>query len=246
MLSTERPVSVDETGRQQGNSFARIRHPARLDALQRLALLDTPAEEAFDRLTRLAAKIMHAPAALLSLVDKDRSFFKSSVGLPEAWAFRREMPLAYSLCQHIVEVNAPLVINNARVHPLVSDNQTVADLRIVAYLGIPLVTSEGHVLGTFAVIDTVPREWAEDDVTTLGDLAASAMTEIELRAATNQRVLVDQRLHLLDAVISNATSAVLIAEADPAGTSDPRIIFVNDAYTRLTGHSLDEVVGRTH
>ena len=63
----------------------------------------------------------------------------------------------------------------------------VADLRIVAYLGIPLVTSEGHALGTFAIIDTVPREWTPDDVTTLGDLAASAMTEIELRAENSQR-----------------------------------------------------------
>ena len=69
-------------------------------------------------------------------------------------------------------------------YPLISDNQAVADLQIVAYLGIPLITSEGHSLGTFAVIDTVPREWTPDDVTTLGDLAASALTEIELSPRT--------------------------------------------------------------
>ena len=62
----------------------------------------------------------------------------------------------------------------------------------------------------------------------------------------NQRLRVEQRLHLMESVVGNAAAAVLIAEADPAEPSDPRIVFVNDAYTRLTGYSSDEVVGRTH
>jgi GAF domain-containing protein len=191
-------ISADAPGRQQADHSTTIRHPARLAVLNRLALLDTPAEQAFDRLTRLAAKILHAPVSLLSLVDGDRSFFKSSVGLPELWASRREMPLSHSVCQHVIARNGPLVINDARAHPLVSDNQAVAELMIVAYLGIPLVTSDGHAIGTFAVIDIVPREWSPADVTTLSDLVASAMTEIELRAETDQRLRVEQRLHLME------------------------------------------------
>jgi PAS domain S-box-containing protein len=239
------PINVKAPDRRQGDFSAIVHDPARLTALGRLALLDTPAEQAFDRLTRLAAKIFHAPVALLSLVDGDRSFFKSSVGLPELWASRREMPLSQSVCQHVVTLNAPLVINDARADPLVSDNQAVADLRIVAYLGIPLVTSAGHVLGTFAVIDTVSREWTADDVTTLGDLAASAMTGIELHAENNKRIQAEERLHLLESVVGNA-AAVLIAEADLTDPFDARIVFVNDAYTRLTGYSSEEAVGRIH
>jgi two-component system, cell cycle sensor histidine kinase and response regulator CckA len=237
-LPSNDPTGADDPRhRQAGPSTS-----PRLAALRRLALLDTPTEQAFDRLTRLAAKILHAPVALLSLVDGDRSFFKSSAGLPEHWAARREMPLSHSVCQHVVATNTPLVINDARAHPLVSDNRAVADLRIVAYLGIPLTTSDGHTLGTFAVIDTVPREWAPDDVTALGDLAASALTEIELRAETCQRQQAEQRLRLMESVVT----AVLIAEADSSEPSEPRIVFVNDAYTRLTGYSPDDVIGRTH
>ena len=213
--------------------------------LQYLALLDTPAEQAFDRLTRLAAKILHAPAALLSLVDGDRSFFKSSIGLPEPWTSQREMPLPDSFCQNVVAANAPLVINDARSDGLVSDKRAIGNLKIVAYLGIPLVTCAGHAFGAFAVIDTVPRDWTEDDVTTLGDLAASAMSEIELRAANNKHLRVERRLNLLESVVQKASVAVLIAEANPHESSPLRTVFVNDAYTRLTGFSSDDVIGTT-
>lgn len=233
----------DLEDRQSDYFSAANAHPARFAALRHLALFDTPAEQAFDRLTRLATKILHSPVALLSLVDRHRSFFKSSMGLPEPWASQREMPLLDSVCQHVVRENAPLIVNDARSNPLVSENQAVWNLKIVAYLGIPLVTCEGHAFGTFAVIDTVPRDWLKEDVTTLGDLAASAMTEIELRAATNQRLQMEQRLHLMESVVGKASVAVLIAEANPEERSVPRIVFVNDAYTHLTGFSSDEVVG---
>jgi PAS domain S-box-containing protein len=82
---------------------APVQDPARLKALRDACLLDTPAEESFDRLTRLASTILHAPVALVSLVDEDRQFFKSCVGLPEPWASRRETPLSHSFCQHVEE-----------------------------------------------------------------------------------------------------------------------------------------------
>ena len=124
-----------------------IRNPARLAALRRTALLDTPPEEAFDRLTRLAARILNAPLALISLVDEDRQFFKSSQGLAEPWASRRETPLSHSFCQHVVGRGESLVIEDARQHPLVRDNPAIAELGVVGYLGIPLRTSDGCVLG---------------------------------------------------------------------------------------------------
>src|SRR5918997_6238455 len=127
--------------------------PARLAALRSTDLLDSLPEPSFDRLTRLAAKILRAPVALVSLVDGDRQFFKSSLGLPEPWASLRETPLSHSFCQHVVHAAAPLVIADARAHPLVRDNPAIRDLGVVAYLGLPLATADGAVLGSFCVID---------------------------------------------------------------------------------------------
>jgi signal transduction histidine kinase len=163
-----------------------VADPARLAALRETALLDSPAEGAFDRLTRLAARLLRAPIALVSLVDVDRQFFKSCVGLPTAVAAARETPLSHSFCQHAVERAQPLIIEDARVSPLVFENLALRDLDVVAYAGIPLRTAEGFVLGSFCVIDHVPRRWSVDDVSTLSDLAAAVMTEIELRTALRE------------------------------------------------------------
>jgi serine phosphatase RsbU (regulator of sigma subunit) len=156
----------------------------RLAALRRVALLDTPAEEAFDRLTRLAGLILGVPIALVSLVDADRQFFKSCIGLPEPLASLRETPLSHSFCQHTVASRLPLVIEDAREHTLVRDNPAIPDLDVIAYAGIPLITSDGHVLGSFCAIDHRPRPWSAHDLEILAELAGSAMSIIELRAAS--------------------------------------------------------------
>jgi GAF domain-containing protein len=164
----------------------RLADPQRLAALHRLDLLDTPPDEAFDRLARLAAAALDVPIALVSLVDADRQFFKSQVGLREPWASRRETPLSHSFCKYAVAAGAPLVIDDARAHPLVRGSPAIEALGVVAYAGIPLVTPEGHALGTLCAIDTAPRAWTVAQVATLGDLAACAMTEIELRRVVRE------------------------------------------------------------
>lgn len=158
-----------------------VRDPIRLSTLHDLGLLDTQAEEAFDRLARLAARLLQTPIALVTLVDANRQFFKSCIGLPEPWSRWRETPLAHSFCQHCVATHAPLVINDAREHPLVRDNLAIRDLNVVAYLGVPLAITGGVVVGTFCVIDTVPRQWTPEDITTLQELATSIISEITLR-----------------------------------------------------------------
>ena len=94
----------------------------RLATLGRTGLLDTPAEAPFDRLTRLATRLLKAPVALVSLVDRDRQFFKSAIGLPEPWQTRRETPLTHSFCQHVVAQHEPLIIPDARKDPKFRDN----------------------------------------------------------------------------------------------------------------------------
>lgn len=160
---------------------AHLLDPSRLAALRAVALLDTPTEEAFDRLSRLAALFLDAPVALVSLVDADRQFFKSCIGLPEPWSIKRETPLSHSFCQHNRDADNPLIIEDARKYPLVKDNLAIVDLNVIAYLGIPLVTSDGYVLGSFCVIDSKPRKWTSVEVNVIKDLAAAVMTEIQLR-----------------------------------------------------------------
>ncbi len=176
-----------------------IKDPDRLARLQQTGLLDSPPEHTFDRLTRLAATILHAPIALVVLIDAERQFFKSTYG-PEPWSSRRETSLLYSFCQHQVASGQPLVITDAHTHPLVWNNPAVSEAGVVAYVGMPLVTSEGYVLGSFCVIDTQPRDWRQEEVATLRDLAASVMTEIELRMANREiRQLLQARDEFLSA-----------------------------------------------
>ncbi len=158
-----------------------IANEARLEALRRTSLLDSPPEEAFDRLTRLATAVLRVPVALVSLVDSDRQFFKSQSGLSEPLASTRQTPLTHSFCKHAVGSREPLIVTDARRHPLLGHNLAVSELGIVAYAGIPLITSEGHALGTFCVVDGQPRDWTEEEIGILRVLATSTMSEIELR-----------------------------------------------------------------
>jgi hypothetical protein len=160
-----------------------LAEPGRLAALRDSALLDTPAEESFDRLARLAAKVVNAPVALVTAVDRDRQFFKSCLGLPEPWASRRQTPLSHSFCQHAVIAREPVIITDARNDPRVSDNLAIRDLGVIAYLGVPLITAEGQAIGTLCVIDHQPRIWTEDEINLVTDIAAAAVTEITLRTA---------------------------------------------------------------
>jgi hypothetical protein len=162
---------------------AAVRDPARVEALHATGLLDGVPEPAFDRLAALAARVLDAPVALVSLVDADRQVFKSCLGLPEPWGSRRETPLTHSFCQHAVARREPLIVEDAREDPILRDNLAIRDLGVVAYAGIPLIDEDGHALGTLCVIDDRPRHWTPDQVRLLRDVAASVMTEIRLALA---------------------------------------------------------------
>ena len=170
----------------------RLTDPARLSALRDTGLLATPPEKAFDRLTRLVTKVLHVPVALVSLVAEDHQFFKSFVGVPEPWASARRTPLSHSFCQHVVASGEPLVVADARLHPVLRDSPAVTEMRVIAYAGVPLVTPGGFVLGSLCAIDTKPRAWTADEVAILRDLSASVMAEVELLMAARQARLGEQ------------------------------------------------------
>ncbi|QDT17689.1 Oxygen sensor histidine kinase NreB [Alienimonas californiensis] len=179
-------------------------------ALAESGLLDSPPEEAFDRLTHFAVRLLDVPAAVVSLVDEHRQFFKSAVGLPEPWATRRETPLSLSFCQHVVGDGEPLVIVDARADPRVAENKAIEEFGVIAYAGMPLPDPNGHVLGAFCVIDGKPREWSEDDLAVLHSLAALAAAELRLRAMNRRLNAENDRLETAVA----ARTADLKAAAD--------------------------------
>ena len=170
-----------------------LAEPGRLAALAETGLLDTPPEVAFDRLTRLAALALGASTAAISIVTADRQFCKSVYAGPAADAAAdvpasaREVPLSHSICQHVVRTGEPLLIDDARTHPLVRDGAAVRELGIAAYAGVPLATASGAVLGSLCVVDTQPRAWTTRDRDVLLGIAASVMTEVELRHELAQR-----------------------------------------------------------
>ncbi len=174
-----------------------VTDPARLSALQATGLLDTPAEEAFDRITRLVGKVIGAPVALVSLVDSNRQFFKSQLGLPAPMDSVRETPLSHSFCQHVVLTGNTLAVTDARTDERVRDNLAVRDLSVVAYLGVPLRLPDGSVIGSLCAIDMQKRDWSEQDIATLNDLAHLVMDQIALRAEVVQRREAERQQKLL-------------------------------------------------
>jgi GAF domain-containing protein len=174
--------------RQRGEREPSAVHaPARLEELRETRLLDSRAEESFDRLTRLTSTVLNVPIALVSLVDDDRQFFKSCLGLPEHWARQRQTPLSHSFCQHVVESGQPLVISDAREHPVLRDNLAIRDIGVIAYMGVPLITPTGNVLGTLCAIDHEPRHWTTEQVEILSNLAGSVLSEIQLHTARHNQ-----------------------------------------------------------
>jgi PAS domain S-box-containing protein len=169
-----------------------VRDLTRLAALDETELLDSGPDEKFDRFTRLVTGLLGVPMALISLVAGDRQYFKSTQGVPESVRQNPSTSLTHSLCQHTVTTQLPLIIEDTREHPLVRDNGAVTELGISAYMGIPLL-SEGQALGTLCALDMAPRQWTEEQVLLLGDLAAMLATKLELRQL-RRRVRDDREL----------------------------------------------------
>lgn len=192
--------------------------------------MDAPTEAAFDRFTKLAAKWLRVPVALLSLVDDHRQFFKSAVGLPEPWASQRETPLTHSFCQYGVTTGEPLIVVDARTHPWLKHNLAITELGVIAYAGVPLITPQAQVLGMFCAIDSQPRSWSAEDIEMLHELAALVCTELELRAHLRELAAVqvarEQDQVLLRSVLDCMEDAVVVTAADG------RIILSNHAAQR--------------
>jgi diguanylate cyclase (GGDEF)-like protein len=149
----------------------------RLAALYDYDVLDTPPEESFDRITRLVKTSMGKPIATLSLIDRDRQWYKSRLGT-EATETARDI----SFCTHTIQGNEPLVVTDALADPRFRDSPLVTcEDGVRFYVGVPLRTPDGFNIGALCAIDTAPGEVSQDQLNTLQDLARLAVDAMELR-----------------------------------------------------------------
>lgn len=149
---------------------------ARLQAVKDSGILNTPPERSYDQLTELAASICHAPVAILSLIASDRQWFKSKLGLTFS-----ETSRDVAFCAHTILGRDVLVVHDAQQDQRFADNPLVtSDPNIRFYAGAPLITPEGHALGTLCVLDYVPRQLSEQQREALRVLSSQAVAQIEL------------------------------------------------------------------
>lgn len=217
--------------------------PFRIKALQRTQLLDSEPEVAFDRLTKLATRLTKAPVSLVSLVDEERQFFKSTFGLPDELAGIRETPLSHSFCQHALLSEGPLVANDTRLHEHAQAVQAVEDFGIHSYLGIPLETPAKETLGTLCVFGFMPRKWSEPEIQTMHDLAAIAMTEIALRLELRTQLELQDAIKESEMRYKSVIEGIhdVVFKLDEAG----RIAFVNPAWESILGFDVGATLGNS-
>ena len=168
--------------RRRGSADGRnikLRDPVRLEALRRTGLLDGGNDPTLDRLADMARRVVAAPVALITFIDTDRQVFVSAPGLGEPWASRGETPLSHAICTHALENGEPLVLNDVRRNERLGSSPAVTELEVIAYLGIPLITDDGHVLGALCAIDHEPREWSAEQVELVMTLAHAVVEHIE-------------------------------------------------------------------
>ncbi|WP_018332660.1 PP2C family protein-serine/threonine phosphatase [Actinomycetospora chiangmaiensis] len=166
-----------------------IASTTRVEAVAATGLLDTEPEEAFDRLTRLASALLDAPMVFVTLVDERRSYWKSTTGFDAGPPEQRQNHVEESFCQFVVSAGAEQVIPDTRADHRTRGMAAVDALDIGAWVGLPIRSADGEVLGTFCAMDTRRRDWSEQDLEVLRTLAQAAGGEIALRVALRQTQL---------------------------------------------------------
>ncbi len=164
-----------------------IYNPERLQALQSMNLLDTPPEETFDRVTRLAAKLLDVPVALM---DGDRMFFKSIVVEAPLTPIQADGPRnpSDSLVKYPVAFQEPFLVEDARSDPRTKDNDAVQSIGIVAFAAVPLTDGHGHALGALCALDDKPHVWTPKQIDILQDFGGIIEAIIHSRAAALERI----------------------------------------------------------
>jgi PAS domain S-box-containing protein len=204
----------------------------RLRALYGYNILDTLPEEELDALTKLAASICNSPIALISLIDKDRQWFKSNIGLKDS-----QTSLDVSFCKYAIHSESVYEINDATKNDLFSNNPLVTnDPNIRFYAGAPLVTPEGYKLGTLCVMDREPKKINEEQKNTLLVLAKLVMTQFELR---RKKIELEEQITLYNRRVEDVGD--IIYTSDFNGNFN----FINHKVHEILGYKPEELIGKS-
>jgi PAS domain S-box-containing protein len=206
----------------------------RLRELSRYQILDTPAEESFDRITRLAARLCNAPIAIISLIDSHRQWFKSCQGITV-----KETPRADSFCNYAILGEGAFVVSDVRNDKRFKNSpilKAVPDIRF--YAGVPLKTEKGFNIGALCIMDTKPRTaFSEEDTKSLQDLAHIVMSELNLRVKTRSS-------YIFKSVVERTQDSVLITKSQFEAPG-PEIVYANPAFLAASGYRRDQVIGHS-
>ena len=206
---------------------------ARLEALRRYQILDTLPEPVFDELTNLAAIVCEVPVATITLIDKDREWFKSKFGITDEQAARD-----ISLCAHTILEKELLIVPDTLEDERFFDNPFVLDnppLRF--YAAVPLITPDGFALGTICVIDHVPRKLTDSQINALKVLANLIMLQLEHHSTMLKYA--ERKLDLYDHIVSGTSDFMSFIDCNYTYQ------VINEAYLKLFNKRRDEIVGHT-
>ncbi|NQW12001.1 MAG: PAS domain S-box protein [Alphaproteobacteria bacterium] len=216
------------------------READRLAALRRYDILDTPAEEPFDRVTRLTASIIGTPIALVSLIDDSRQWFKSRHGLDAT-----ETPLSDAFCAHAIQSDGIMEVPDASRDPRFADNPLVTgEPRIRFYAGAPLITRDGQRLGTLCVIDSKPRSLSAEHARFLADFSRIIVDQLELRkAGIEARRELAERNRLEEEARASELRFGNLAEGSLQGVhihDGQKLVFANQRLADILGYDSPE------
>lgn len=220
---------------------------ARLEALNGLGILDTPAEETYDNITQLASDLFNVPIALVSLVDADRQWFKSNCGLDGA----SETPREVAFCHHAIKAADVMVVEDATKDPRFADNPLVTgepDIRF--YAGAPLITDSGHALGTLCIIDQQSRAFSTQDKERLVRLSAMVLELLRKRQLTNDvfelAKAAKKESDLSRSILDTSEAAILRLQAvrnSEQKVVDFEILTANKSFENIFGYTADKLLG---
>ncbi|WP_380165058.1 SpoIIE family protein phosphatase [Jannaschia sp. R86511] len=211
-------VGTENRAEPPGRSPAAVHDPARLDAVRATGLLDALDVGSLDHLTDLAATLLGAPLAFLTVVDDERSYWASCAGVTDG---TRQNTVEESFCQYVIADSAPFVVADASTHPRTRDNPSVRSMGVRAWAGYPVMSADGHALGSFCVVDTVPREWEQAQLDTLRVLAEAASAHVTVMthtlAAEREQTRRDVVAAAEHGLARMAGVALLLGSVDSAG-----------------------------